>query len=196
VLERRTIRVEGGKATVEETPIEGTSVIESGGEKVSEIVQPVTRVYVLDSLGRCLSFARKSPPGVKNPGKEFLDGLSFVLPAKAVAPGAAWSAEQTTPGLQGGEVMVRMDSRFERIEMRSGRKVAHIRVALGARLGAEGSLSGKATFLLDIARGAELATTGDMTVRFRAPAAGGQSTPGPETTIKTSFRQSPIAKRL
>jgi hypothetical protein len=110
------------------------------------------------------------PPGIKDTGAQFLDGLNLVLSEKAVAPGATWTGTTTPRGLDEKPMTIRYTSRYVGASLKAGHRCHQIVTTFSAPLtltppGASpvtGTLEGKITSYLADDLGMEVQQSADL----------------------------------
>ncbi|MCC6728707.1 MAG: hypothetical protein IT208_05140 [Chthonomonadales bacterium] len=195
IARRQVVRSIGGKATVEETPVEGQVRTRTSGGAIEHVVDPVTRIFTYARDGRCLGVARRAPQGVKDPGPQFLDGLSFPLPLKPTVRGMQWKATLTARGARNDRITIRFTGRYLGEARRGDHPCAHLAFTFKAafRTGHEkagsapaGTIDGTITqyFARDIGQDAEVTGTLRRTVPATATAREGATSVRSVTTIR------------
>lgn len=193
----RVVASSGGRATVEESREAGQVSTQSPEGKSERILQPLTHVFTLTSRGECLKSERRVPPGVRDPGPSFLDGLSFALPDNPVSPGSTWTGTTSTRGLDGKPIQIKSKSRYVGDVTRTGHPCARIETTFtsafpladsAGKPAYQGELTGAITsyFARDLLRDAEI--DADINLTLNPTVAPGASA-APTTTIHSRSRQ-------
>jgi hypothetical protein len=113
-VRRRVVSASAGLAVVEEVPADGEVETQTGQGTTRQVVQPIARLYTYDGRGRCVKVARRAPPGLRDPGVQFLEGFSLPLSDKPVAPGGTWTGTVTVPGPDRKPIRVVYSGRYVR----------------------------------------------------------------------------------
>ncbi len=177
-LERRALSTSAKSSTLEETVVEGTRESKGQGGPVTSVIQPVTRVMTLTHTGKVLKLERKAPPGIAAGGRQFLDNLSFELPAAPVEPGAAWTLSSQCVGLDDKLMLVKYTSKYLANTKVGGLACAKINVKFSAPIVAKpktgpavkGTVSGEFTYFFSPAKGMDVSTAGSVALEINSEA--------------------------
>jgi hypothetical protein len=171
---RKTIlSATGEQGVVEEATVKGSMERTDPRGTTSQILPPATRRFTFDRFGRMLKMERLDAAGKPDTRPQPLDGFTFTLPEKPVAPMAKWTESVHVVGLDGKPMTVTATSIYKSETQRAGHPTSQIDVAFnstftaaqaGTSVPTMGSLSGTITYYLARDLGQEVESTNDLTI--------------------------------